>query len=113
MGPVISRQNNHPFVCATFDKDFLVCVCQYLLIPTIAVSHIHSRARRGMERSHPNILITGTPGVGKTSHCEALTQRSNLRYVSINRVVKEKDCHEGWDKDQGSYIVDEDKVSLD
>jgi len=68
-------------------------------------------------RRLPNIIITGTPGVGKTSHCEALAERSGelglgLRHVSVNQVVKDKQCHEGWDDEYQSWVVDEDKVSL-
>jgi adenylate kinase len=64
------------------------------------------------ERKQPNIIITGTPGVGKTTHCEVLAQNTGLKHLSINDVVKEKGCHEGWDEEMKSWIVDEDKVCL-
>ncbi|KAK4110723.1 P-loop containing nucleoside triphosphate hydrolase protein [Canariomyces notabilis] len=63
-----------------------------------------------MSRSLPNIIITGTPGVGKTSHCELLAERTGLKHVSVNQVVKDKECHEGWDEEYQSWIVDEDKL---
>ncbi|KAI5862839.1 P-loop containing nucleoside triphosphate hydrolase protein [Durotheca rogersii] len=61
-------------------------------------------------RTNPNIIITGTPGVGKTTHCEVLAERTGLRHVSVNEVVKDKGCHEGWDDEFLSWIVDEDKL---
>lgn len=61
-------------------------------------------------RANPNIIITGTPGVGKTTHAEALAERTGLKHVSVNQVVKDKGCHEGWDDEFLSWIVDEDKV---
>ena len=61
-------------------------------------------------RKSPNIIITGTPGVGKTTHCEVLAERTGLRHLSVNQIVKEKECHEGWDDKFQSWIVDEDKV---
>ena len=69
--------------------------------------------KRGEEREmrkSPNIIVTGTPGVGKTTHCEALAERTSLRHLSVNQIVKEKGCHEGWDDKFSSWIVDEDKV---
>jgi adenylate kinase len=64
-------------------------------------------------RTEPNIVITGTPGVGKTNHCTLLAGNTGLRHVSINEVVKERGCHEGWDEGFQSWIVDEDKVRID
>ena len=64
-----------------------------------------------MVRNDPNIIVTGTPGVGKTSHCEVLTQNTGLKHLSINAIVKERACHEGWDEELKSWIVDEDKVN--
>ena len=61
-------------------------------------------------RSDPNIIITGTPGVGKTSHCTLLASTTGLKHLSINQIVKERVCHEGWDEKYQSWIVDEDKV---
>ncbi|KAG6081920.1 hypothetical protein E4U15_002695 [Claviceps sp. LM218 group G6] len=61
-------------------------------------------------RTSPNIIVTGTPGVGKTTHCEILSQRTGLRHVSVNQVVKDKECHEGWSEEFQSWIVDEDKL---
>ncbi len=63
-----------------------------------------------MSKKKPNIIITGTPGVGKTSHCELLAQNTGLRHLSINQVVKERGCHEGWDEEYKSWVVNEDDV---
>ncbi|KKZ63186.1 dTMP kinase [[Emmonsia] crescens] len=61
-------------------------------------------------RTLPNVIITGTPGVGKTVHCEQLAHETGLRHLSINQVVKEHGCHEGFDNELKCYIVDEDKL---
>ena len=63
-----------------------------------------------MTRTRPNIVITGTPGVGKTTHCTQLAESAGLQHIQINDVVKQHDCHDGWDEELQSYIVDEDKV---
>ncbi|KAF4507601.1 hypothetical protein G6O67_004081 [Ophiocordyceps sinensis] len=61
-------------------------------------------------RPSPNIIITGTPGVGKTTHCESLAERTGLRHVSVNQIVKDKECHQGWSDEYQSWMVDEDKL---
>jgi adenylate kinase len=63
-----------------------------------------------MARKNPNIIITGTPGVGKTTHAEQLARNLNFTHLSINQVVKDENLHEGKDEETGSWIVDEDKV---
>lgn len=65
-----------------------------------------------MSRSQPNIIVTGTPGVGKTSHCEQLAANTGLKHLCINQIVKDRDCHDGWSEDHKSWIVDEDKVRV-
>jgi adenylate kinase len=67
-------------------------------------------------RSFPNILITGTPGVGKTTTCSALVASASasadgcLRCLSLNALAKEHDCYSGWDEDLQTHVLDEDKV---
>ena len=61
-------------------------------------------------RQKPNILITGTPGVGKSTHCEALSKALNLAVINVNQVVVDNVCHDGWSKEHESFMVDEDKV---
>lgn len=61
-------------------------------------------------REYPNIIVTGTPGVGKTTHCEILARNTGLKHMQINQIVKDRVCHEGWDKEFESFIVNEDKV---
>lgn len=67
------------------------------------------------ERRLPNIILTGTPGVGKTTTCvEIVSQTSNtlypLTHLSINTVVKDKNCYDGYDDELKTSIVDEDKL---
>ncbi len=66
-------------------------------------------------RNLPNIIVTGTPGVGKTTTSEQLvsfssTSTSPLKYLSINALVKDHGCHEGYDEEMKTYIVDEDRL---
>ena len=61
-------------------------------------------------RQTPNILITGTPGVGKSSHCDALSKAFDLKIIDVNKVVADNVCHDGWSKEHESFMVDEDKV---
>jgi adenylate kinase len=61
-------------------------------------------------RPQPNILITGTPGTGKTTTSEMVAQATGLRHINVGDWVKEKELHSGWDEHFQSFILDEDKV---
>ncbi|KAH7087819.1 AAA domain-containing protein [Paraphoma chrysanthemicola] len=63
-----------------------------------------------MARKNPNIVITGTPGVGKTTHAEQLARATGLKHLSVNQIVKDEGFAEGKDEETGSLIVDEDKL---
>ncbi|KAF2658997.1 P-loop containing nucleoside triphosphate hydrolase protein [Lophiostoma macrostomum CBS 122681] len=63
-----------------------------------------------MARKNPNIVITGTPGVGKTTHAEELARNLGFRHVSVNQIVKDEGFHEGKDAETGAWVVDEDKL---
>ncbi|KAJ5539176.1 Adenylate kinase isoenzyme [Penicillium frequentans] len=61
-------------------------------------------------RTSPNVIVTGTPGVGKTVHCEQLAQEIGLKHLSVNQVAKDRDCYETYDEERKSWVVDEDKL---
>ncbi len=63
-----------------------------------------------MARTRPNILITGTPGTGKTTAAEQVASRCQLRHINVGDWVKEHQLHTGWDDEYQCYILDEDKV---
>ncbi|ORX60880.1 P-loop containing nucleoside triphosphate hydrolase protein [Piromyces finnis] len=62
------------------------------------------------DRKLPNILITGTPGTGKTTTSELLAIATGLNNINVGTIVKEKECHEGVDKEFDAFILDEDKL---
>ncbi len=63
-----------------------------------------------MARTNPNIIVTGTPGVGKTTHAEQLARSLGFKHISVNQIVKDEGFHEGKDEETGSWIVDEEKA---
>lgn len=63
-------------------------------------------------RKKPNLLITGTPGTGKTTTCALLADATGLKHVNVGELVKREGLHSGWDKEYECYIIDEDKVGF-
>ena len=47
---------------------------------------------------------------GKSTHAELLASQTDLKNLSINQVVKDENCHDGWDDEYKSWNVDEDKL---
>lgn len=64
----------------------------------------------GTARTRPNILITGTPGVGKSALSALIAERLRMRLINVGELVKQHSCHEGMDTEFDSYILDEDKL---
>ncbi|KAJ2928919.1 hypothetical protein H1R20_g8285, partial [Candolleomyces eurysporus] len=60
----------------------------------------------------PVIVITGTPGTGKSTHAQMLAQESPvpLNHINVGDLVKEKNLYEEYDPEWESYTVDEDKL---
>ncbi|XP_033124059.1 adenylate kinase isoenzyme 6-like [Anneissia japonica] len=61
-------------------------------------------------RDSPNILLTGTPGTGKTTLGQELAHRLDMQYINVGDVAKEKELYEGWDEDYQCPVLDEDRV---
>eukprot|EP00568_Trieres_chinensis_P014258 CAMPEP_0183316452 /NCGR_PEP_ID=MMETSP0160_2-20130417/55004_1 /TAXON_ID=2839 ORGANISM="Odontella Sinensis, Strain Grunow 1884" /NCGR_SAMPLE_ID=MMETSP0160_2 /ASSEMBLY_ACC=CAM_ASM_000250 /LENGTH=186 /DNA_ID=CAMNT_0025482251 /DNA_START=219 /DNA_END=779 /DNA_ORIENTATION=- len=62
------------------------------------------------ERTRPNVLVTGTPGVGKTATASLIAERLGYRHISAGDVAKQHKCHEGRDEQFDSLVLDEDKL---
>jgi adenylate kinase family enzyme len=64
-----------------------------------------------MPRRHkPNILITGTPGTGKTTHSELVAAEAGLQHINIGALVREYELYDGYNEEFEAYFVNDDKV---
>lgn len=63
-------------------------------------------------REYPNIIITGTPGCGKSSHSANLVSqlKEPYKHFSISDIAKERKCIESYDERLDTSVVDEDKL---
>jgi hypothetical protein len=59
-------------------------------------------------RVRPNILVTGTPGTGKSITCELLTELTKFRYTNVGEVIRTHGFHAGQDEHFDTFILDED-----
>jgi len=58
------------------------------------------------------IIVTGTPGTGKTTLANNLSKKLNFHYLDANKIIKEYDISEGYDKKRDTNIIDTKKLNL-
>ena len=73
-------------------------------------SSIDMQSDSTAQRRKPNILITGTPGTGKTTHADLVATEASLKHLNISDVVKEHELHDGYDAEHDAYNMNDDKV---
>ncbi|CAH0727571.1 unnamed protein product, partial [Brenthis ino] len=62
------------------------------------------------KRTVPNILITGTPGVGKSSISRLLSDRTKFEWREVSRLAEEYNCLDEYDPEYQCPFLNEDKL---
>jgi len=57
------------------------------------------------------IIVSGTPGTGKTEIAKALAKKLNYKYIDVNKLIKENNLSDGYDRKKKCEIVDTEKLS--
>ncbi len=52
------------------------------------------------------IVVSGTPGTGKTTLAKKIAEEQKLRYVDVNKVIEENNLSEDIDEERQTKIVD-------
>lgn len=56
------------------------------------------------------VIVTGSAGSGKTIVAKALAKKFKLKYIDINKIIKENKLVEGYDKELDTKLVDVNKL---
>ena len=56
------------------------------------------------------IVITGTPGTGKSFVAKKLAAKLKFHYIDVNKFIDKKRLSEGFDKKRNSRIIDVNKL---
>jgi adenylate kinase len=62
-------------------------------------------------RCKPNILITGTPGTGKSSLAEMLLHYiDGMKHLNVSEIIKERKLGSRFNEEWNTWEFDDDKV---
>ncbi|HLD12663.1 MAG TPA: adenylate kinase family protein [Candidatus Nanoarchaeia archaeon] len=59
---------------------------------------------------HQAIIVTGTPGTGKTALAKTIAQQLGATYIDIKKLIKPYHLAEGYDKNMQSYTITKEKL---
>ena len=57
------------------------------------------------------IIITGTPGTGKTVLAKKLANLLNFTYIDVNQIIKSNKLKSNYDKKRSTYIINTNKLN--
>ncbi len=57
------------------------------------------------------IIVSGTPGTGKTELAKALARKLSYKYIDVNKLIHDNNLSDGYDKKKECEIVDTEKLS--
>ena len=57
------------------------------------------------------IIITGTPGTGKTTLSKRLSKKLNFYYLDVNKIISQYKLSEGYDRKRKTKIIDINKLN--
>ncbi|KFM67087.1 Adenylate kinase isoenzyme 6, partial [Stegodyphus mimosarum] len=63
-----------------------------------------------MRRRLPNILVTGTPGTGKSTLCSEISEQTSLEWINVGELAKTNNLTEEYDENFQCHVIDEDQV---
>ncbi|XP_053612808.1 adenylate kinase isoenzyme 6 homolog [Plodia interpunctella] len=63
-----------------------------------------------LPRTVPNILITGTPGVGKSTISQTLADRLQFNWREVSKIAEEYNCLDEYDPEYQCPFLNEDKL---
>ena len=61
-------------------------------------------------RTRPNVLVTGTPGTGKTTTADKAAALSRTTHLDLNKLVSDKKLHAEYDAERECHVLDEDRI---
>ena len=57
------------------------------------------------------IIVTGTPGTGKTKFAKKLAEQKSYGYIDVTKEIRKHKLFERYDKKRKSYVVDTKKLN--
>jgi adenylate kinase len=105
----------NPFVMARGERDRWEKrreICPPFSLPPSPslISSIMSDDDHHTDRKRPNILVTGTPGVGKTVTASLIAEKTGLKHINVGELIAKHKCYDGHDAELDTHILDEDKL---
>ena len=57
------------------------------------------------------IVVSGTPGTGKTTFAKKLADEKGYKYLDVKELIKNENLSDGYDKKRDTLIIDTEKLN--
>lgn len=57
------------------------------------------------------IIVSGTPGTGKTTFAKKLAKEKNYKYLDVKELIEKNNLSDGFDKERDTMIIDIEKLN--
>lgn len=58
------------------------------------------------------IIVSGTPGTGKTTFAKKYAKENNLKYIDVKKIIEKNDLSDKFDEKRDTLVIDVDKLNI-